>query len=311
MSRLYNITAFPNILQPNRQIKKCYSWTNLCRFLGAERKPVEKQKQGCWSPATFDGKRAVENVQSLSCLVVDIDHKIKFGSVAAMCLIHRMQSYLHSSVSHNPYKEDRFRLVLPLAEDAPKEEWIYYHRALKKWWHMVFRDDGFDESAKDSSRAYYVGYRTEYWCENSFPGKILDWRGMAQDAKRAHIAERKRIEAEREQRLIEMRRRDKQLGQNRSYSDKRKIMYDKLHNDADERMKFARFLVATIKDGDAGARAIGWNCPQCGKNDCTYFFIDPVRRDNNLFAPLSYCMHRNNCGYKRSLGYLAEINGYL
>ena len=311
MSRLYNITAFPNILNPYKQFKRCYSWTNLCRFLGADRKPVEKLQQGCWSPAVFDGKRAAENVVSLSCIVIDIDHDVEFYSVGAVMILHRMQAYTHTSVSHNPFNEDRFRLVMPLSENAPSEEWRYYHMAVKKWWDMIFRGPKFDESAKDASRAYFVGYRTKWYKENHFDGKILDWKGRAQDAKRDYLAERRRIEAEREQRLEELRKKEQQLGQNRSYTDNRRMKYQQLSECPIERRKLAVFLGSTMKHGDAGERATGWTCPQCNRNDCTFFFIDPIRKDNNQSSSLAYCMHRSSCGFRKSLGYLAEINGYL
>ena len=311
MSRLYNITAFPSILNPHNQIRRSYSWTNLCRFLGADRKPVEKIKQGCWSPAIFSGKRASENVERISCIVVDIDHVHTFYGVGAKMMISKTKAYMHASTNHNRSVEDRFRLVLPMAEDAPAEEWKYYHRALKKWWKMEFLDENFDKSAKDASRAYFVGYRTEHWEEDHFDGKILDWRNMALDAKKEYIAERKKAEADREQRLEEIRKKDQQLGKNRSYSDHRKMKYQQLSECPIERRKLAVFLGATMKHGDAGERAIGWNCPQCHRNDCTFFFIDPIRKDNNRDSSLAYCMHRSSCGFRKSLGYLAEYNGYL
>ena len=262
MSRLYNITAFPSILNPHKQIRRSYSWTNPCRFLGADRKPVEKLKQGCWSPAVFDGKRAAENVVSLSCIVIDIDHDVLFFSASVAMDLHKIQAYIHTSVSHNPWTEDRFRLVIPLAEDAPADEWRFYHMAIKKHWDMIFRGPKFDESAKDASRAYFVGYRTQYYKETHIEGKILDWSGMAQDAKRDYLIA-------------------------------------------------GALQISTLKHGDAGERATGWMCPQCNRNDCTFFFIDPVRKDNNQSSSLAYCMHRSSCGFRKSLGYLAEINGYL
>ena len=311
MSRLYNITAFPSILNPYKQIKLSYSWTNLCRFLGADRKPVEKLKQGCWSPAVFNGKRAAENVVSLSCIVIDIDHDVLFFSASVAMALHKIQAYIHTSVSHNPWTEDRFRLVIPLAEDAPAEDWRYYHMAVKKHWDMIFRGPKFDESAKDASRAYFVGYRTEYYKETHIEGKILDWAGMAQDAKTEYLTERRRIEAEREQRLEDLRKKEQQLGKNRSYSDNRRMKYQQLSECPIERRKLAVFLGSTMKHGDAGERATGWMCPQCHRNDCTFFFIDPIRKDNNQSSSLAYCMHRSSCGFRKSLGYLAEINGYL
>ena len=154
--RIYSITAFPNIRQPDRQIKLAYSWTNLCRFLGKQREPVAKIKQGAWSPASFQGKRANDNVTKLSCLVLDIDDSITIGQAGANLMVRGVKSYIHTSVSHT-HENNRFRIVLPLANDIPAHEHTFYYRALRTWFAEVFGDNAvFDESAKDAARFYEV-----------------------------------------------------------------------------------------------------------------------------------------------------------
>jgi hypothetical protein len=301
---IYNITAFPNIRQPDRQIKLAYSWTNLCRFLGAYRKPVIKIKQGAWSPASFEGKRSNENVTKLSCLVLDIDDSIDTYTAGANLMVRGVKSYIHTSVSHN-YRNQRFRIVLPLADNVRFDQWVYYHLALKTWFAEVFGEDArFDESTKDAARAYYVGYHTEEFWENHIDGKILDWEGRAQDEEYKYQKELQRRKEEQEEKMKRAEQLRKKLGNNVSFSDKRKYMYKVLRNDEGARRLFARWLGATIKGGKHGERAILWSCPRCGKNDCTYFYLDPTR------YPSAYCNHRNNCNWKESVGYLAEINGY-
>ena len=304
--RIYSITAFPNIRQPDRQIKLAYSWTNLCRFLGKHREPVAKIKQGAWSPASFQGKRSNENVTKLSCLVLDIDDSITVGQAGANLLVRNVKSYIHTSVSHSMHT-DRFRIVLPLAHDIYANQYIFYYRALKTWFDEVFAkmdNARFDESAKDAARAYYVGYHTDMWWEVSNPGKILDWENRAKDEEAKYKIEMQRRQKEQEERLRRAEENRKKLGNNVSFSDKRRYMYDVLRNDSGARRDFALWLGATIKGGKSGERAVLWSCPRCAKNDCTFFYIDPTR------YPSAYCNHRNNCNWKDSVGYLAEINGY-
>ena len=304
--RIYSITAFPNIRQPDRQIKLAYSWTNLCRFLGKERQPVAKIKQGAWSPASFVGKRSNENVTKLSCLVLDIDDSITTGQAGANLMVRGIKSYIHTSVSHDMY-HDRFRIVLPLADDVPGEQWTFYFRALRTWFNEVFQkmdNARFDESAKDAARAYYVGYHTEHFYESHTEGKILDWANRARDEESKFKIEMEQRRKEQEERLRRAEQNRKKLGNNVSFSDKRRYMYDVLRNDAGARREFALWLGATIKGGKSGERAVLWSCPQCAKNDCTFFYVDPTR------YPSAYCNHRKNCNWKESVGYLAEINGY-
>jgi len=304
--RLHTITAFPNIRQPDRQIKLAYSWTNLCRFLGQNRKPVEKIKQGAWSPASFVGKRSNENVTKLSCLVLDIDDSITTGQAGSNLMIRGIKSYIHTSVSHD-MNNDRFRIVLPLANDVPGEQWTFYFRALRTWFNEVFgfvENAVFDESAKDAARAYYVGYHTDHFWETHTEGNVLDWENRARDEESKFKIEMEQRRKEQEERLRRAEQNRKKLGNNVSFSDKRRYMYDVLRNDAGARREFALWLGSTIKGGKAGERAVLWSCPQCAKNDCTFFYIDPTR------YPSAYCNHRKNCNWKESVGYLAEINGY-
>ena len=303
--RIYTITAFPNIRQPDRQIKLAYSWTNLCRFLGKQRQPVAKILQGAWSPASFDGKRLNDNVTKLSCLVLDIDDSITLGQAGANLMIRGVKSYIHTSVSHSS-DNHRFRIVLPLADDVPADQWTFYYRALRTWFNEVygFANATFDESAKDAARAYYVGYHTRDWWETSTEGKVLDWENRARDEQVKYNIEMDRRRKEQEERLRRAEQNRKKLGNNVSFSDKRRYMYDVLRNDPTARRTFASWLGATIKGGKSGERAVLWSCPRCAKTDCTFFYIDPTR------YPSAYCNHRNNCNWKESVGYLAEINGY-
>lgn len=302
--RIYSITAFPNIRQPDRQIKLAYSWTNLCRFLGKQREPVAKIKQGAWSPASFVGKRANENVTKLSCLVLDIDDSITLGQAGSNLMVRGVKSYIHTSVSHSMHN-DRFRIVLPLPHDIHVDQYIFYYRALRTWFAEVFGDDAeFDESAKDAARAYYVGYHTEDFWEVSNKGRVLDWDNRARDEEAKYHIEMERRRKEQEERLRRAEENRKKLGNNVSFSDKRRYMYDVLRNDSTARRAFALWLGATIKGGKSGERAVLWSCPRCSLNDCTFFYIDPTR------YPSAYCNHRNNCNWKESVGYLAEINGY-
>jgi len=298
--RTYSITAFPNIYQKNNQVRLSYSWETLCKFLGKQRDPVEKLKQIAWSPALFDGDRANENAIKMSCLVVDVDDYVPVTYCGAELMVRGVKGYIHTSVSHSD-KQDKYRLVLPLAEDAPADMWMHYHAALKSWWNSIWKDSPFDESTKDAARLYFVGYYSPIFWESHISGKILDWKGRAQDEKKKYEQEMQRRREEQERRLKEAEENRKKYERNRSASDKRKYMYTLLRNSEAERRKFAAFLGAI----DTGDRAVKWTCPKCSKSDCTYFYFDPTR------YPSAYCNHRNSCGWKESVGYLAEINGYF
>ena len=304
--RLYNITGFRNVYNKNDQIKLCYSWENLCRFVGHEREPVEKIKGGLWSPASFNGSRCDQNVTAISCMVLDIDGGLDIGTAIAHLFVSNTKSYLHSSISHKHNGTHKYRVILPLAQDARPDEWLYYHKALGNWWiDLCKKEESFDPKTKDSSRMYFVGYNTEDWREHHTKGKIINWKRRAQDEKRLHLAEMKKRKIEQERRLAETKRRDKFVGNKGSYSDKRRKMYELLRNDSMERESFARFMGAVVTGEGDTKRATRFSCPQCAKDDATFFYIDPTR------YPSAYCNHRTSCGWKEGVAYLAEINGYF
>jgi hypothetical protein len=58
--------------------------------------------------------------------------------------------------------------------------------------------------------------------------------------------------------------------------------------------------------GGANPRMIGWSCPSCGRNDATYFYINPL--GNRTTAQ---CGHMNSCGEWFSLFQLGRDKGVL
>ena len=298
--RTFTITAFRNIYNKNDQTRLCYSWDTLCKFIGKKREPTDKLKQASWSPAIFEGERSNQNAQKLSCLVVDVDDHVLLYTCAVWMQLSQTQCFIHTSVSHT-IDQNKYRVILPLAEDAPADEWRHYHAALKTWWTGMFKDAPFDLSTKDAARLYFVAYHTEHYQEQKHSGKILDWKNRAQDERVKYEEELRRRQQEQQERLRRAEEHKRTYDKAQSHSDKRKYMYTLLRNSEAERLKFARFLGCS----DTGDRAVKWRCPGCGQDDATFFYYDPTR------YPSAYCNHRNSCNWKESVGYLAELNGYF
>lgn len=96
-----------------------------------------------WSPATFDGLRAIANVTSLSCLVYDLDEETP--TINHVPELHRWAHHLHSTHSGG------WRLVFPLSREISPAE----HVGL---WESCAQAFGLapDAACKDAARLFYL-----------------------------------------------------------------------------------------------------------------------------------------------------------
>ena len=114
------------------------AWHELCH------EPIQSEKKNvlCWSPAVFRGQRALKNVESLSCLVFDLDEELDEE------LSHALAPYEY--VVHSTFTPGRWRIIIKTSRSHTPDE----HKAL---WLSVARSLGgaFDAACSDASRLYY------------------------------------------------------------------------------------------------------------------------------------------------------------
>jgi hypothetical protein len=317
------VTLIKNIRKPDEYIERDYSFRELYDFLVYKREPVEKIKQVSWSPARFkEGtRRANKNAIEVSCMVLDIDHGYGYVEIRNILEEQRLKYIMHHTSSSNGVI-DKYRVVLPMARPVPVEEWKFYFRGMLQWFtdeiaapiaakKGVFNDARsnlcLDTCTLDPARAYFAGYRTRYFASHiNEEGDIVDWE---QYADRARLAYELHIETKRLEDLERQARREAHLknleGRRPSYSDRRRYIYDMLRTQKDYRVRLAERLGCSISLD----RAEGFVCPNCNRNDATYFYLNP-------YTSSSYarCGHLNSCkptAFRESLGYLAEITGNL
>lgn len=323
---MYNVTLFRHVWEPNNMVPKKYSFEELYNFLTHERRPVKKKDQVAWCPAVFKAgtSKNNENCTHVTMMVIDVDGGYKFDDVFITLQKLRVRFMMHTSFSCGP-EYDRFRVVMPLQSPVPADDWRFYHQGMVDWWNDFVHNswvipanrhktdkDGLkyvDTKAHDCSRGYFAGYRTENWKSALYMDDdgIPEWDKYAQWKKRAHYREmdQKKKEAEENRKKLEAFNKTLE-GKRSSYSDMRKYVYEMLRTQTDWRAILAGKLGAKIVRSVSGDRAERWSCPQCQKNDATYFFIDAI---TNISS--AKCGHLKSCGWSGSLGYLAEITGNL
>lgn len=168
------------------------TWGEICERV---RRPIVRaDKDGAlFSPAVFNpSRRKKENVTEVSLLVLDYDHAADFDRDTATWrnLKLTFAAYTtHSSyreTESNPKAEERFRVILPLAEPIMAGKF-------PALWQWAARTSGgkVDTSAKDASRMFYTPatasndarYRSEI-----YDGALLDWRALNLESERTEAS---------------------------------------------------------------------------------------------------------------------------
>ena len=328
---MYKITLFRDVCKPSDMIEKEYSFETIYKFLIKERAATTKKKQVAWCPATFQkgSKRSNHNCLEVSLMVIDIDGLWPYVYCKRTFDKMRLQYCMHTSFSHKSGK-DKYRVIFPLKSPVPAAEWQYYHKGMCNWWdetihypnnvyyHNKLRDsrtdlrtqqEELDRGAHDPCRAYFAGgYPNPYKCHDiRMDGTWVDWDSWAEKAKIQEEAKRdkKRIEAEEAKKRMQAHLKHLE-GKRVSSSDKRRYYYEMLKTQRSWRQTLAQKMGAAIVPSPHGDRAEKWICPQCQRDDATYFYIDPIQNISS-----ARCGHMNSCGWSNSVGYLAEITGNL
>ncbi len=151
------ISLYPSLLETTPELVD-YSWPELVSFLTEEPLVVQSKRDApLWSPAHIKGTRQNDNVQEISCLVLDFD-QLEYpdgppiGEEDALELLAAIP-YAHvvyTTHSHCPPKIYKFRVVIPLSNPVPAASWESFWAFASQTFPLA------DPQCKDLSRAYFV-----------------------------------------------------------------------------------------------------------------------------------------------------------
>ena len=315
----YRITHFKDLYQSNEMKSYNLNWLQLCKTLTAPRPIPLKAKKlflddkadkakkllELWSPTDFGIKRSIDQAKETSLLVYDVDQGTDYNDIVNQLKEADLMFIAHTTATHTP-KKHKFRIILPLDKPVEPDLWPHLHKGA-----MVFAENlGIyaDTACKDVSRAYFVSYKTEHMmCDYNSTGRVLSWAWAAQMEREHH---KWREDEARIQRELERRERERHYATNKrhpSHEDTKQTLYMDLRDDPDYRISLADKLGCKITSSEP-RRAEGFDCPSCGRNDATFYYIDPIPHSSG------FCGHHNSCTPKGgatsfSLWYLARSNG--
>lgn len=272
-----------------RPSSRAWTWTALREALGTFRVAEgvdDKRNLPAWSPAIVgEGqRRANDNVQAVSCIVLDYDDGTSLDAALGPWL--DWPCAWHTSWSHTD-EVPRFRLVVPLERAVPARAWRWV------WaWAAARASGGIDGACKDASRLYFLpAVKTAdapRWAGHHDPGGWLcdpDWHLASDDelarAGRAPEAVARRDEYQRTRPVV--------VGAQGATA----ALRDALRRDPVARQRAGEELGARM----VAEAARGIRCPRCGRNSVWF----PIAPDG---AGGARCNHQNSCGW---YGWLDEL----
>ncbi len=137
---------------------------------------VRDRKDGeLFSPAQFNGKRAKDNVETVSMLVLDYDHDVELKRELSVWRALSCALLTYTTFSHSKAAQ-RFRVVIPLETPIPAS-------LFPQLWQWAAKKSGgkIDSAASDSSRIFYTPAKPSRKAEYKFEtieGRFLDWRTL-------------------------------------------------------------------------------------------------------------------------------------
>ena len=298
---MYNITALRRISDVKNPWHLNYSFEQLANFLKIPRKGI-KNKEICtipaWSPARFDGRGLKnENVIDVSCMVYDIDDGLLFDEHHRF---NQFQYIAYTSPSHS-ILHHKWRLVIPLDTPIKREYWgLVWDNMIQNFEKRTrSKFNGVDKKCRDSRRFYFLGKENKYFEYYVNETGLTYWVNVEEIIKQHKIKQKKKEELLQAQKTRLKRLENRPIRNRDAYEE----MRISLNVKSQYRRILAEKINATITSG-ANPRAVLWDCPQCKRKDCTFFYIYP---ENNKVS--AFCGHQNSCGMSMGLFELGRIKG--
>ena len=300
---MYKITAIPRINNTWNPYFANLSFAELAKFICRPREGIKKDREctiPAWSPASFNGMGlSSEHVTEISCMVYDIDDGLTWDTHE---LFYMFQYIAYTSPSHS-CDHHKWRLILPFDEPVPVQYWglVWEHMVdyFEQRTNSLLNGGNIDKTCKDPRRFYFFGKKSKWFESHINSNGYAFWVNLDE-------IKQKKAEQERAQQLALEKQRAK-LRELQKKPLRNRDVYNELRMNlnlrSDYRETLAHRIGGRITQG-TNPRVVGWECPQCHRSDCTFYYVNPV--GNKLGA---FCNHRNSCGMSMGLFQLGRIKG--
>jgi hypothetical protein len=294
---LLSFTHYPNKFATNGKEEKLTFSQFANVFL---QRDIRLKKEGkLFAPAIFDGKRAKKNVQWVTMLCFDIDDGTQYQPPQTNYAFASYTTHSHTPQLH------KWRLIFPLERPIPAEHWRYAYKAANQFWRTLYNTGSIDTQCSDSSRMYYA--------PSCPPNMVEHAKADYQAGEKLQLCY-DHIIREQEKRQEEYKRIQAAKAKFKQQNTRRHSTYWELKREAQieyaTNENYRRHLAESIGTIN-GDKVENFDCPVCGRNDATFYFLNP---NNNSHR--AYCAHVESCGTpgditKFSVYSLAAYNGFV
>ncbi len=267
------------------------------RYISAPSLQELKHKIPMWSPCTFkQGYRSKANALQVSAFVVDSDQGFSLFTAAKLMYDTGYRHLLHATVSHDEKVRHKFRVILPLDQPIPAEDWnLAWNLGAEYWKNLT--GSSLDTACKDVSRCYAVHVkppRSEA-CIVNMQGSLFPLHKLLQARKQIEAENRKKAEQS-----ISLRDKYMATKYNRVLSPAQQHRVDTHQRKA--LTPAERQSIAVSKGGRiTGDIVRGIVCPNCNRRS-VWFYIDPSSHAIPMYS--ARCNHKNSCNW---YGKLTEL----
>jgi hypothetical protein len=297
----YKLTIFKNHFARDGIQKQLSKF----QFLELLKYDIRTAKNGpLFSPAEFDGVRSKQNTKWVHMLVFDID-----GGAPYMPLYNTKFDFdwvTYTTFSHTA-EVPKWRLVIPLAKPIPGEHWQYAFAAMLDLWRTLYpeHEGAPDKQCKDKSRMYYLPACPPD--KQNTKRLDCDLNENLYTLQYDYIIRQREAEQAEYKRLLDAQKQFRKKNRNRKplyWEIKRELALEYATN-----VNYRQDLASRIGN-IKGDRCEDFDCPVCGQNDATFFYINPMGGHR------AYCAHMNSCGTQGvltsfSLLHLASFNNII
>lgn len=310
---MYYITAIRRAYDPKKYKKLRFTWENFSKFITMVRTDGHKDKKEIpvWSPASFIRYPLKnENVLFVSFAVFDIDGGLEWDKHH---LFDSYQYIAHTSYSHS-YEKHKWRLIIPFETPIPNELWSTAWDKLSKWFEEMTGHKA-DTACKDARRFYYLptggksygdGLIRGFYRHNgefqllhthiNNEGRAISYNIDDLKQEKQQVEERKRRWVEKKRAELKAMANMPEWARNPQRELRLRILTDR---------SWRETLGLRLGGKLTHDRAVKFPCPNCGKSDATYFYLDPIvvvnvdenGKENEICVNFkAYCQHLNKCG---------------
>ena len=275
----------------------------------------EKEDAPLFIPALFNDNNRRKNVDTthITMILVDIDGKENKLSFPSMDKYRHDKKWIENdftffaySTYNHTHSHPKWRMIIPLSEPILASDWADGGWESAMYWFLktFYHDLAFAPGATDKEFEKYIDgscknpSRAYFYPSHPIGGTPLKFQRIGKKITPEDVLCYRPLFKKK----VFKKRNFKSKMKMDNYTDINVKLENDLRYNPDKREEFANIYgLQRRNQGTLEDKAVRWVCPDCGRDDATYFFIHGSQ---------AFCRHLESCGWKGTLFELGEKWGW-